>query len=331
MDATRQSPKLVTVFGGSGFLGRNIVGALAKRGYRVRVAVRKPHLAFFLRPLGTVGQIQLVQANLRFPRSVEAAVAGADAVINCVGILGETGRQSFDVVQSQGAALIASAAPTGTTMVQVSAIGADARSPSRYARSKAAGEEAVLAAHPGAVILRPSLLFGQGDSFFNRFAALARALPVLPLAGAETRFQPVFVGDVAEMAARATDGTVPGGAVYELGGPDIRTLSELVDYVLRVTGRKPLVVALPFGLASLQARALEIADMLTLGMMPETLKLTRDQVELLRVDNVVSDSARQDGRTLEGLGIVPSALEAVVPGYLTRFRKTGQFDVTSVA
>lgn len=331
MDAMRQSPKLVTVFGGSGFLGRQVVRALAKRGYRIRVAVRRPNLAFFLQPLGVVGQIQPVQANLRFPGSVERALEGSDAVVNLVGILQESGRQRFDDVQAGGARAIAEASRAGLPFVHVSAIGADLLSASGYARSKARGEAAVASAHPGAVILRPSVLFGDGDSFFTRFATLARMLPVLPLAGAETRFQPAFVGDVAEVAARAVEGRVPGGRIYELGGPEIRTLRELVNYVLTVTERRCLVLPLPFGAARAQAQALEIADTLTLGLMPDTFKLSRDQVELLRVDNVVSSEAVAEGRTFEGLGIEPRAMEAIVPSYLTRFRRTGQFDAERAA
>lgn len=331
MDAMRQSPKLVTVFGGSGFLGRHVVRALARRGYRVRVAVRRPNLAFFLQPLGTVGQIQPVQANLRYDASIARAVEGSDAVVNCVGILAESGRQSFDEVQAEGARAIAAATPAGVPVVHVSAIGADLTSRSLYARTKAQGEAAVLSAHPGAVILRPSLLFGNGDSFFNRFASLARLLPVLPLAGADTRFQPAFVGDVAEIVARAVDGQVPGGVPYELGGPEIRTLRELVQYVLKITERRRMLLPLPNGIATIQARALEIVDALTLGLLPDEFKLTRDQVVLLATDNVVSEAAKGAGRTFEGLGLVPQAMEAIVPGYLTRFRKTGQFDIERAA
>lgn len=331
MDAMRQSPKLVTVFGGSGFLGRHVVRALAKRGYRVRVAVRRPNLGFFLQPLGVVGQIGLVQANLRYPDSVKRALDGADAVVNCVGILNETGRQTFGSLQAEGARLVAELTPAGVPLVQVSAIGADAGSESAYARTKGRGEQAVLAARPDAVVVRPSILFGQGDSFFNRFGSLARALPVLPLAGADTRFQPVWAGDVAEAVARAVDGRVEAGRIYELGGPEIRTLRRLVEYVLSVTERKRPVVALPEPIARMQARALEIADALTFGLLPEELKLTRDQLVLLRSDNVVSGQAIAEGRTLEGVGIAPRAMEAIVPGYLTRFRKTGQFDLERAA
>jgi NADH dehydrogenase len=331
MDAMRQSPKLVTVFGGSGFLGRHVVRSLAKRGYRVRVAVRRPDLGFFLQPLGVVGQIQLVQANLRYPDSVQRALEKADAVVNCVGILSETGRQSFGWVQAEGARIVAEATPAGVPLVQVSAIGADPNSASGYARSKGQGEEAVMAARPDAVIVRPSILFGQGDSFFNRFAGLARALPVLPLAGADTRFQPVYAGDVAEAIALAVDGKIGMGKVYEFGGPEVRTLRELVEYVLTVTERKRLIVALPEAGARIQARVLEIVDALTLGLLPDELKLTRDQLILLKQDNVVSEQAKAEGRTLEGIGITPRALEAVVPGYLTRFRRAGQFNLERAA
>jgi uncharacterized protein YbjT (DUF2867 family) len=325
VDAMRQSPKLVTVFGGTGFLGRHVVRALAKKGYRIRVAVRRPDLGFFLQPLGIVGQIQCVQANLRFDGSIARAVAGADAVVNCVGVLAETGRQTFHGLQAEGAGAVASALAAGTQLVHVSAIGADPQSRSAYGRSKALGEEAVLAAQPDAVILRPSIIAGPEDQFFNRFAALARALPVIPLAGASTRLQPVFVGDVASAIVKAVDREVKGGQVYELGGPETRTLHDLVAYVLQVIGRKRMLVDLPNGVAMAQARVLEMVDALTLGLLPDTLKLTRDQVIMLGRDNVVSAEAAMQGRTLEGIGIVPRAVEAIVPQYLVRYRKAGQF------
>lgn len=329
--ANDQSPasQLVTVFGGSGFVGRHVVRALVKRGYRVRVAVRRPDLAGFLQPLGSVGQIHAVQANLRYPDSVAAAVKGADAVVNLVGILQESGRQSFAGVQANGPRAIAQAcAAHGVSrLVQMSAIGAASGSKSLYARSKAQGEAAVLQAVPGAVILRPSIVFGPEDAFFNRFAALARMLPVLPLiGGGETKFQPVFVGDVAEAVARAVDGDLAGGRIYELGGPEVKSFRELLAYICTVTGRNRAFVPLPFGLARLQARAFEIADMVTLGLLPNELKLTRDQVTLLESDNVVSATAKADGRDFAGMGIAPSSIEAIVPSYLWRFRKTGQFD-----
>jgi uncharacterized protein YbjT (DUF2867 family) len=329
LDLSTPSQQLITVFGGSGFVGRHVVRALVKRGYRVRVAVRRPDLAFFLQPLGTVGQIHAVQANLRYPDSVAAAIKGADAVINLVGILQEGGRQTFNGVQANGARAVAQACATlgVTRLVQVSALGADAQSKSSYATSKALGEAAVLSLVPGAVVLRPSIMFGPEDGFFNRFASLARMLPVLPLVGGgETKFQPAFVGDVAEAIARAVDGKVEGGRIYELGGPEVKSFRELVEYICQVTGRRRLLAPLPFGLARIQGRILEIVDTLTLGLLPNELKLTRDQVTLLESDNVVSAEAASEGRDFAGLGITPTSVEAVVPSYLWRFRKTGQFD-----
>ena len=317
---TRQSnaDTLITVFGGSGFLGRHVVRALARRHYRIRVGVRRPELAGHLQPLGRVGQIHAVQANLRYPESVEAAVRGADAVVNLVGILFERGKQRFEAVQAEGAAAVArAAAAVGARMVHVSALGADAGSPALYGRSKAAGEAAVLAAVPDATILRPSILFGPEDDFFNRFAALARMSPALPLVGGgATKFQPVFVGDVAQAIMRAVGGQAKDGTIYELGGPEVKSFRELMEYVLAVTERKRLLVPLPFGLAKLQAKFLQF--------MPKPL-LTPDQVELLRVDNVVSEAATAEGRTLAAFGIEPAAMEAIVPSYLWRFRKAGQF------
>lgn len=323
---THPQAQLVTVFGGSGFLGRHVVRALAKRGYRIRVAVRRPDLALFLQPLGWVGQIVAVQANLRAPDSVRRAVENSDIVINLVGILQESGSQRFSRIQTEGAGEVArAAAEVGARVVHVSALGADPVSGSLYGQSKALGEAQVLAARPDAVIFRPSLQFGQGDSFFNRFATLATMLPVLPLAGGQTRFQPVFVGDVAEAIARAVDGQVEGGKVYELGGPEVGTLEHFVRYMLDVTMRRRIVVDLPWPLARFQARVLELADTLTLGLLPGFLKLTRDQVVMLAIDNIVSEQAKSEGRTIEALGIVSTAVEAVVPDYLWRFRKAGQF------
>jgi uncharacterized protein YbjT (DUF2867 family) len=309
---------LVTVFGGSGFLGRHVVRVLAKLGYRVRVAVRRPELAGFLQPLGRVGQIHAVQANLRYPASVEAAARDADVVINLVGILFERGRQRFDAVQAFGAEAVALAAANfGARLVHVSAIGADENAPSHYARSKAMGEKLVRAAVPSAVILRPSILFGPEDDFFNKFAAIARLAPALPLiGGGHTRFQPAFAGDVASAVVAAIEGRAKDGGVYELGGPEVKTFKELMQLVLAITERKRLLVPIPFALAKLQASLLQL--------MPKPL-LTPDQVELLRRDNVVSDAARHEGRTLEALGIAPMAMAAIVPSYLARFRKSGQF------
>jgi uncharacterized protein YbjT (DUF2867 family) len=310
---------LVTVFGGSGFLGRNVVRALAKRDYRIRVAVRRPELAGHLQPLGKVGQIHAVQANLRYPASVEAAMRDSDVAINLVGILAEGGAQSFDAVQANGAETVAKAASAvGARMVHVSAIGADENSLSSYGRSKAAGEKAVLAALPSATILRPSVVFGPEDQFTNRFAALARMSPALPLiGGGVNKMQPVYVGDVATAVANVVDGKAKPGATYELGGPEVLSLREIIEIILAITERQPMLMPVPFGLAKLQALFLQFA--------PGALKLTPDQVALLRTDNVVSDAAKAAGLTLEGLGIAPDSMEAIAPQYLWRFRAAGQF------
>src|SRR4030088_2332239 len=309
---------LVTVFGGSGFLGRSVVRALAKREYRIRVAVRRPELAGHLQPLGRVGQIHAVQANLRYPASVEAAMRDSEVAVNLVGILAESGAQSFDAVQGKGAAAIATAtAAVGARMVHVSAIGADENSLSGYGRSKAAGEKAVLAAGPSATIFRPSVVFGPEDQFTNRFAALARISPVLPLiGGGVTKMQPVCVGDVATAVADAVDGKTRPGATYELGGPEVLSLREIMEIILATIERRRMLISLPFGLAKLQALLLQFA--------PGPLKLTPDQVGLLRSDNVVAHAAKAVDLTLEGLGITPDSLEAIAPQYLWRCRKAGQ-------
>ncbi|MEX2129305.1 MAG: complex I NDUFA9 subunit family protein [Xanthobacteraceae bacterium] len=310
--------RLVTVYGGSGFIGRHVVRALAKSGWRIRVAVRRPELAYHLQPLGRVGQIHAVQANLRYSDSVERAADGADALVNLVGILYEGGQQTFNAVQAGGTAAVArAAARINARVVQISAIGAEHGSRSDYARSKAAGEAAVLAHVPHAVILRPSIAFGPEDDFFNKFAAMARISPVLPLiGGGKTRFQPVFAGDVAAAVDAALAGRARPGTIYELGGPQVKTFEELLRLMLRQIDRRRLLVPIPFPLARLQAFFLEL--------LPKPL-LTRDQVRLLERDNVVSPDAERDGRTLPGLGIVPTALETVLPNYLVRFRRAGQF------
>lgn len=316
----------VTVFGGSGFLGRYVVSALAERGYRVLVPTRQPNLSNFL-PLGKVGQVHPIHANLRNEDSVAHAVARADHVVNLVGILQETGRQRFDRLQAEAPAMIARLAKKAVSFTHVSAIGADANSESAYARTKAEGEAALLRERPDAVILRPSLMFGPGDSSFNRFATLARMLPVLPLPGAETRFQPVYAGDVAEAIVRAVDGKVAGGRVYELGGPEIRTMRQMMDFVFETTERKRTIVPLPNNLARGMGFVMGGLDWLTLGLIPDELVTTHDQAILLESDNVVSDGALRENRTLEGLGLTPTTIEAIVPSYLVRFRKTGQFDL----
>lgn len=314
---------LVTVFGGSGFLGRNVVRALCKRDYRIRVAVRRPELAGYLQPSGKVGQVHTVQANLRYPASVEAALRDSHVAINLVGVLTEGGAQTFDAVQAKGAETIAkAAAAAGAQLVHVSAIGADAQSPSRYARAKAAGEAAVLAAVPSATIFRPSVVFGPEDQFTNRFAAMARMFPVLPLIGGETKMQPVYVGDVATAIADAVDGKAKPGATYELGGPEALTMREIIEAILEITDRERLLIPLSFGLARFNAAFLQFA--------PGALKLTPDQVTLLERDNVVSEAAKAAGLTLEGLGIQADSLEAIAPQYLWRFRPQGQFQRMSV-
>jgi uncharacterized protein YbjT (DUF2867 family) len=310
---------LVTVFGGSGFVGRHVVRALANRQYRIRVAVRRPDLTGHLQPLGRVGQIHAVQANLRYPASVEAAMRDSHVAINLVAILSQSGAQTFDAVQVKGAETVAkAAAAAGARMVHVSAIGADENSTSHYARAKAAGEKAVLAALPSATILRPSVMFGPEDEFSNRFASLARLSPMLPLiGGGTTRMQPAYVGDVATAVADAVDGKAKLGATYELGGPEVLTMREIMELILSITDRKRLLPSLPFGLAKLQSLFLQFA--------PSPFTLTPDQVELLRRDNIVSDAAKSAGLTFEGLGITPDSLEAIAPQYLWRFRPAGQF------
>ncbi|MSP81799.1 MAG: complex I NDUFA9 subunit family protein [Alphaproteobacteria bacterium] len=304
---------LVTIFGGSGFLGRHLVRRLATDGLRVRVAVRDLEGAGFLKPLGDVGQIVAVRSDLRDEAAVARAVDGAAAVVNLVGILFERGGRTFQAVHVEGAGRIAARATAAGAgrLVHVSAIGAAADGKSRYARSKGAGEAAVRAAYPGATILRPSIVFGPEDDFFNRFGALARIAPALPLiGGGTTRFQPVYVGDVADAIRAGLGDPATAGKTYELGGPRIYSFRELMAYVLAETRRRRPLIPLPFGLASLPAMVLEC-----LPVPP----LTRDQVKLLRRDNVVSPGAA----SLVDLGIRPTPLEAVVPGYLARYRRGG--------
>ncbi|MBZ9938058.1 complex I NDUFA9 subunit family protein [Mesorhizobium sp. BR1-1-16] len=322
---TADRGKLVTIFGGSGFIGRHAVRALAKRGWRIRVAVRRPDLAGHVQPLGAVGQIMPIQANLRYRWSVDRAVEGADAVVNLVGILSESGRQTFGAVQSFGARAVAEAARGAgiSTLVQMSALGAAANSESLYARSKAEGEAAALQTVPGAVVLRPSIVFGPEDQFFNRFANLTRFMPFLPLiGGGTTRLQPVFVGDVAEAIARAVDGTVTGGRVYELGGPEVKTFRECLELTLKEIERSRPLLPMPWGVARVQASIME--------WLPNPM-MTRDQLKLLETDNVVSPHAIAEGRTLQGMGITPTSLAAVLPSYLVRFKPHGQFNDKRVA
>src|SRR5215469_7933590 len=309
---------LITVFGGSGFVGRHVVRALAQQHYRIRVAVRRPELAFHLQPLGRVGQIHAVQANVRHAGSVAAAVRDAEVVINLVGILYARGRQRFEAVHTAGAEAVArAAAQQGARLVHMSALGVDRNEHAVYARTKLAGEHAVLAALPSATILRPSVVFGPEDDFLNRFAAIARFAPMLPLiGGGHTKFQPVFAGDVGTAVAAAVAGETRPGTVYELGGPEIFTLKDIMRYVVATIERRRLLLPLPFWAAKLQAMFLQ--------MLPNP-PLTPDQVELLRTDNIVSKTAANDQRTLRGLGITPESMQAIVPAYLWRFRRSGQF------
>ncbi|MCV3239308.1 complex I NDUFA9 subunit family protein [Mesorhizobium sp. ZC-5] len=324
MTTITEIPKLVTVFGGSGFVGRHVVRALARRGYRVRVACRRPDLANFVQPLGNVGQIQPVQANIRVRWSIDRAVEGADHVVNLVGILYEGGKQKFSAVHDEGARAVAqAAAAAGAGLTHNSAIGASVDSASLYARSKARGEMAVLEANKNAVIFRPSIVFGPEDQFYNRFADMARYSPFLPLlGGGNTRFQPVFVGDVAEAIARSVDGTVKGGTIYELGGPEVMTFRECMEEMLEIIDRKRQLVTVPWWLAELQGSIL--------GMLPSPL-LTTDQVTQLRNDNVVSADAERQGRTITALGIQPQASAAILPSYLWRYRPAGQFTRKTLA
>ncbi|MBS0564351.1 MAG: complex I NDUFA9 subunit family protein [Proteobacteria bacterium] len=313
--------RLVTIYGGSGFLGRQIARLMAKEGWRVRVACRRPNEALFVRPYGAVGQVEPVLCNIRDEASVAAAMAGADAVVNCVGTFDRAGANSFDAIQVRGAeriARLAAAAGVGT-LVHVSAIGADAGSDSLYQRSKAEGEAAVRAAFPAAVILRPSVMFGPGDGFFNRFAGQSRLGPVLPIIGAGTRFQPVYVEDVARAAVKGVLGEAAPG-VHELGGPDVESLRQLMQRMLATINRRRLILNLPFVLGRFIGGLLDLGSALTLRLVPNRI-LTRDQVRSLRSDNVVADGARG----LTDLGITPTAMGAVLPDYLWRFRPAGQF------
>jgi uncharacterized protein YbjT (DUF2867 family) len=312
----------VTVFGGAGFIGRYVVRALALRGARVRVACRRPEEAMRLKPMGDVGQIAPVAANLRDDASVAAAVAGADAVVNLVGLLYERGKQTFHAVHVDGAARIAAAAKAAgvARLVQMSAIGAAPDSPGLYGRTKAAGEDAVREAFPGATILRPSVVFGPEDEFFNLFASLARISPVLPLiGGGHTKFQPVHVCDVAEAVARCLADPVTAGKIYELGGPATYSFRELLEYVLAQTGRKRLLVPAPFCAMAVEAFFFELGAKNPLFPKP---LLTRDQVNMLKRDNVVADGAA----TFADLGIAPTALEVIAPSYLARYRRAGGHD-----
>ena len=314
--------KLVTIYGGSGFLGRYIARRMAKAGWRVRVAVRRPNEALFVRPYGVVGQVEPVQCDIRDDASVRAVMQGADVVVNCVGTFDKSGKNNFDAVQHEGAERIARiAAESGVArMVHVSAIGANPEGASDYARTKGLGEQAVMAHAPNPVILRPSVMFGPEDGFYNRFASMSRMGPVLPLVGAETRFQPVYVDDVAQAAVKAITGEAASG-VYELGGPEVGTFRALMQQMLTIVRRRRLIVNTPFWVARLMAGALDMAQGVTLGLFHNSI-LTRDQVTSLAEDNVVAEGAKG----FAALGITPTAPGAILPSYLWRFRPSGQYD-----
>ena len=308
--------KVVTVFGGSGFVGRQVVRELARIGCRVRVAVRFPDTASDLKPMGDVGQIVPIACNIRQDSSVARALDGADAVINLVGILYESGTQTFDSVHHQGSARIAKAAKAAgiTNFIQMSALGAAPDSPALYARSKAAGEAAVRAEVPEAIVVRPSVIFGPEDSFFNRFASIMRITPLLPLiGGGEQKFQPVYVGDVADAIVKALTDSSAAGRTYELCGPTVYSFKELMELVMSETGRHVDLVPVPFELARIKAFFLEL-----LPVPP----LTRDQVELLRSDNIATGNLPG----LKDLGIAPTAAEVILPSYLDIYRKGGRYN-----
>ena len=313
--------KLVTIFGGSGFVGRYIARRMAKEGWRVRVAVRRPNEALFVRPYGTPGQVEPLACNIRDDASVRSMIRGADAVVNCVGILNRSGKNTFDAVQTEGAGRIARIAVAEGVghLVHISAIGADAASDSDYARSKGEGEAAVLSAFPTSVILRPSIIFGTEDGFFNRFAAMTRIGPVLPVVGAETRFQPVHVDDVAAAAVMGVLGQAAPG-VYELGGPEVDTFRGLMGRMLAVVQRRRAVVNVPFFAARAMGFGFDMLQVFTLGLI-ENKMITRDQVRNLARDNVVSPGAKG----FADLGIIPAAMDAVLPEYLWRYRPSGQY------
>ncbi|MEO0327134.1 MAG: complex I NDUFA9 subunit family protein [Pseudomonadota bacterium] len=311
-------PKLITIFGGSGFVGRHLVRVLAERGYRVRVAVRRPDLAGFLKPLGNVGQIQLVQANLRYRSSVDAAVRGSDVVVNLVGILQESGRQKFEAVQEFGARAVAEATrKEGARLIHISAIGADVDSASGYGNTKGKGEAAALDTLKSTIVIRPSIIFGPEDDFFNRFGAMSRFSPFLPLiGGGKTKFQPVYVGDVAEAIANGVDGNLKTGKTYELGGPEVVTFRECLERLLQEVGRKRILLNLPWFAASAMGKLV--------GWLPGA-PITADQVEMLKTDNVVSDAALGSNFTLQGMGIEPTPMASILPSYLVQYRPQGQF------
>jgi len=313
--------KLVTIFGGSGFVGRYVAQQLAMKGWRVRVAVRRPNEALFVRPYGAVGQVEPVFCNIRDDASVEAVTRGADAVVNCVGTFDRKGKNNFDAVQAEGAERVARIATAHgvKSLVHISALGVDRDEKSEYARTKRAGEEGILAQFPNAMILRPSVIFGPEDGFFNRFASMSRMGPIFPLVSGSTKFQPVYVADVAAAAVMGVEGKAAG--IYELGGPEVKSLRGWIDDILAEVHRTKPVFNAPMFMAKLMAWGFDLMQTMTFGLVKNGL-ITRDQVKQLQTDNVVQD----DAKTLADLGIVATAPEAVIDGYLWRYRPSGQYD-----
>lgn len=321
------SSPVVTIFGGAGFVGRYVARRMAKSGWRVRVVTRRPNEALFVQTYGTVGQVLPIIGNLRHDGSIRSAIRGADAVVNCAGILAESGKQSFDAIHAEGAAKIAEiAAKEGVpTLVHISSIGASSESTSQYSRSKAKGEALVQTAFPDAIILRPSIVFGTEDEFFNRFASLAKMSPVLPIFGADTLFQPVYVDDVAAAVENAlTKGAAPG--VYELGGPETASFRDLIERMLEIIQRRRLITVLPWWLAAIKGNFFDVAGKMTLGLF--SMPFTRDQVESMKVDNIVS----KDARGLADLGVEATPMEAILESYLYPYRPSGQYaEITASA
>jgi len=322
-----QHPKLVTVFGGSGFVGRHLVASLTKRGYRVRVAVRRPAQAYSIAALGDVGQVQMLATNVRLRGSVQRALDGADVAVFLPGLLYNSGQNNFDNVQLEGAKNVAQLSATaGIPLIHMSALTGHAPVELDYVRTKRAAEAAVLEVCPQAIILRPSLIFGPEDRLFNKFADMARFSPFLPLlGGGQTRYQPVYVGDVAEMIALGVDGRLAEGILYELGGPEVMTLRQILTQILNIIERKRWLVPLPLSLAIPLGALLGL-----LGKLPLMPTLaTAEQMRLIRYDSIVSDEAKKEGRTLEAVGIIPQASSAILASYLWRFRVQGQFAKSS--
>lgn len=314
---TNSNAKIITIFGGSGFVGRHVVRALAKRGYKIKVAVRRPDLTIHLQTMGDLGQIKAIQANVRYYNSVQSAVRGSDIVINLTGTFSTSGKNTCDAVHDFGARAIAQAAKeVKARLIHMSSLSADIDSDAKYSSSKAAGEAAVFKADKSAIILRPSIIFGKEDAFFNRFASMATISPFIPLIGGSTLFQPVYVGDVAKAVVKAADGELKSGRVYELGGSHVASFRECMETMLKIIDRKRTLIPLPWFVANTIAT-------LT-GWLPGA-PITSDQVKVLQSDNVVSQEAIKQKRTLEGMGIKPRKMESVLPTYLVRFRPQGQF------